>query len=258
MPDSTSLEMFQYESTTMRTAVVAGEPWFAQADTLALLDLNRSSASSLDEDEKGVHTVDTLGGPQKIAFVSESGFYSLILRSRKPEAKAIKRWITREVLPTIRKTGNYSAAPKPAELTRSDLARMVLAAEAELADTKAELEQAAPAAAAWDALAEAEGDYSLRDAAQILSRDPAITTGQNRLMVSIRELGMVDGTGQPYQRHIAHLQLRVTSYPHPHTSEPVLSKQLRVTVLGLKYLHSKLGGTQPLRLIQSVRKELGA
>ena len=125
-------------------------------------------------------------------------------------------------------------------------------------ETKAELEQAAPAAAAWDALAEAEGDYSLRDAAQILSRDPAIKTGQNRLMVSIRELGMVDGTGQPYQRHIAHLQLRVTSYPHPHSGEPVLSRQIRVTVGGLKYLHTKLGGTQPLRLIQSVRQELNA
>jgi DNA-damage-inducible protein D len=157
------------------------------------------------------------------------------------------------------KTREAETAPTTAAmLTRSDLARMILAAESELAETKAELEQAAPAAAAWDALAEAEGDYSLRDAAQILSRDPAIKTGQNRLMVSIRELGMVDGSGQPYQRHIAHLQLRVTSYPHPHSGEPVLSRQIRVTVSGLKYLHTKLGGTQPLRLMQSVRQELNA
>lgn len=121
--------------------------------------------------------------------------------------------------------------------------------------TRAELEQAAPAAAAWDALADAEGDYSLREAAQILSRDQAIDTGQNRLMVTIRELGMVDASGQPYQKHISHLRLRVTSYEHPHTGEPVLSKQIRVTVLGVKYLHTKLGGVQPLRLIQPVRKD---
>lgn len=86
------------------------------------------------------------------------------------------------------------------------------------------------------------------EAAQILSRDSAITTGQNRLMMSIREFRMVDGSGLPYQKHIEHLLLRATSYEHPHTHEPVLSKQVRVTTQKLKYLHKRLGGTQPLHL----------
>lgn len=124
-----------------------GEPWFVASDVAAILDLGnaRSSLALLDEDEKGVHTVDTLGGPQQTTTVNESGLYSLVLRSRKPEAKAFKRWITREVLPAIRKTGGYGVAVNPAELSRGDLARMVLAAEEELAITSAALTAAQPA-----------------------------------------------------------------------------------------------------------------
>ncbi|NKV94954.1 phage antirepressor protein [Rhodococcus hoagii] len=115
-----------------------------------------------------------------------------------------------------------------------------------LAEAKvAELE---PAAAAWESLADAEGDYSLREAAQILSRDPAINTGQNRLAKSLRELGVLDRRGEPYQTHINHIRRRPTAYTHPHTGEPKLSSQLRITVPGLRYLHGKLGGTRPLRL----------
>lgn len=96
------------DETAVRVVMIDGEPWFVTAHVLALLDLNRSSAATLDDDEKGVHTVDTLGGPQQVSVISESGLYSLILRSRKTEAKAIKRWVTHEVLPSIRRTGSYS------------------------------------------------------------------------------------------------------------------------------------------------------
>jgi DNA-damage-inducible protein D len=105
-----------------------------------------------------------------------------------------------------------------------------------------------PAAQAWDVLASASGDYSLRDAAHILNRDPAISTGQNRLLRSIREFDMVDRNGVPYAKHASHLVERATSYNHPHTGEPVLSKQVRVTVQGLRYLHRRLGGEGALQL----------
>jgi prophage antirepressor-like protein len=98
---------FTYEGTPMRTVVVESEPWFVSMDALDILGLHRSSLTALDDDEKGVHTVDTLGGVQRVGIISEPGLYSLILRSRKPEAKAFKRWITHEVLPspvTISKT----------------------------------------------------------------------------------------------------------------------------------------------------------
>lgn len=64
----------------------------------------------MDDDEKGVNTIDTPGGKQEISIVSESGLYALIFKSRRPEAKKFRRWVTSEVLPAIRKTGSYSAA----------------------------------------------------------------------------------------------------------------------------------------------------
>lgn len=81
------------------------------ADVCRALGLgnSRQTLSYLDDDEKGVITSDTLGGKQEMSTINEPGLYSLILRSRKPEAKAFKRWITHEVIPAIRKTGGYIA-----------------------------------------------------------------------------------------------------------------------------------------------------
>ena len=92
-----------------------GAPWFVAKDVCECLELGnpRSSLALLDEDEKGVHSVDTPGGPQEMTIVSEPGLYSLILRSRKPEAKAFKRWVTHDILPSIRKTGGYGSLAIP-------------------------------------------------------------------------------------------------------------------------------------------------
>lgn len=93
----------------VRVVDVNGEPWFVARDVCECLELTNTSQtlSYLDDDEKGITTNDTPGGQQEMSIVSEAGLYSLILRSRKPEAKAFKRWITHEVLPAIRKTGGY-------------------------------------------------------------------------------------------------------------------------------------------------------
>ncbi len=84
-------------------------PGWAQFFFCECLDIgnSRDAVAALDEDEKGVDSIDTPGGAQEMSIISEAGLYSLILRSRKPEAKAFKRWITHEVLPAIRKTGGY-------------------------------------------------------------------------------------------------------------------------------------------------------
>lgn len=88
-----------------------GSFWFVAADVCRALDIgnSRQALTRLDEDEKGVISNDTPGGRQEMSTVNEPGLYSLVLSSRKPEAKAFKRWITHEVIPTIRKTGEYSA-----------------------------------------------------------------------------------------------------------------------------------------------------
>ncbi|WP_328285402.1 TraK family protein [Fundidesulfovibrio putealis] len=112
-PDS--LIPFAFEDSLVRaTADGQGNPWFVANDVCKVLGLAnpRDAVSALDEDEKGVATTDTLGGQQKVLTISESGLYSLVFRSRKPQARSFRKWVTAEVLPTIRRTGRYEAPPE--------------------------------------------------------------------------------------------------------------------------------------------------
>ena len=94
----------------VRVVVCEGEPWFVAKDVCECLELTNTSQtlSHLDDDEKGIISNDTPGGKQEMSIISEPGLYSLILRSRKPEAKAFKQWIIHEVVPSIRKRGLYA------------------------------------------------------------------------------------------------------------------------------------------------------
>ena len=97
-----------YKDHPVRIVEQDGEPWFVARDVCEILDLDKSSgARGLASDEKGLHSVQTLGGEQKIQIVSEPGLYRLIFKSRKKEAENFKRWVCHNVLPSIRKTGAY-------------------------------------------------------------------------------------------------------------------------------------------------------
>lgn len=109
---SINITPFSFEGFAVRTIQIDGEPWFVAADVCDSLTVATEQTRRLDEDEKGLRTVQTLGGPQDMLVINESGLYSLILTSRKPEAKRFKKWVTREVLPAIRKTGSYSIQPQ--------------------------------------------------------------------------------------------------------------------------------------------------
>lgn len=111
-----------------------GMPWFVAADVCAVLALpdTHKAVGRLDDDEKATATVPTLGGTQSMTTINESGLYSLILGSRKPEARAFKRWVTHEVLPTIRRTGQYAVSgaqpgPQPPALPPSSPAILIRA-----------------------------------------------------------------------------------------------------------------------------------
>lgn len=247
---------FSYSGREVRTVIRDGEPWFVGRDVCSILDIvdARASLNLLDEDERdSVPVTDSMGREQDTIVINEPGLYSLILRSRKPEAKKFKRWVTHEVLPAIRKTGKYAvpAVTAPVDVSsigRRELAAMVIA-EADRADAaEAKVAALAPAAASWEQLAEASGDYSLRDAAHILDRDPSIKTGQNRLAAHLRAIGWCSQDGRPYQRHVeaGRLVARSVTYEHPHTGEPTSTTQLRITPKGLGELHRLMGGSAPL------------
>ena len=114
------LQIFSHEQFgQVRTVILNGEIWFVAADVCRALELSdtHKAVDRLDDDEKGTNSIPTLGGPQDMLTVNEPGLYALILGSRKPEARAFKRWITHEVLPQIRRTGAYFTG-EPADCSR--------------------------------------------------------------------------------------------------------------------------------------------
>lgn len=123
------LQVFQYEGKQVRTVEKDGETWWVLKDVCAVLGIlkHRDVAARLDADERGSVRVDTLGGTQEMVCVNESGLYHVILRSDKPNAKPFRRWVTKEVLPEIRRKGSYGENRAVAALAEQvgQLAEMV-------------------------------------------------------------------------------------------------------------------------------------
>ncbi|MCB1092286.1 MAG: Bro-N domain-containing protein [Verrucomicrobiae bacterium] len=117
MNTDTTITPYLFGESTIRTTLFDSKPWFVAKDVCDCLGLGnvsqavngnaKAGALGLDEDEKGITNLDTLGGTQEILIVNESGLYALVFKSRKPEARAFRKWVTSEVLPAIRKHGAY-------------------------------------------------------------------------------------------------------------------------------------------------------
>ncbi|MEU8157972.1 BRO family protein [Micromonospora sp. NPDC048986] len=257
----TAVEVFQFPATgqQIRTLIRNGEPIFCVADVCRGLQHSNPSVAMrlIDEDDRVMVDLRETDSPNlnrtsinpQMWFVTESGFYALALASQAPGAKAFKRWITHDVLPSLRKTGRYALPAQHVLPTTYAQALRELAATVEERDfARAELETAAPKAEAWDVLASAHGDYSVREAAFILNRDPAISTGQQRLFRLLREWRLIDSNDIPYADHASHVRLRARAYQSPRSGEDRVSEQVRITADGLRYLHKRLGGADPLQV----------
>ncbi|WP_263282063.1 phage antirepressor KilAC domain-containing protein [Leifsonia sp. ZF2019] len=229
--------------------VLDDEPWFVATDVSSALGYRMASdmGRNLDEDEKGTHILRTPGGNQTVSIISEAGLYSAALRSRVAQAKPFKRWVTHEVLPAIRRTGGYVVEAQRALPHDFASALHELLAEVEAHDaTRAELAEAAPRADAWNAIASAEGDYSVGDAAKILTRG-GIPTGPQRLFTQLAEIKWIyrggDGKWRAFAERMekGYLSEKAQFHHHPGTGELVLDPpQVRVTVKGIDRLRQRL------------------
>ena len=115
---SSAIKLFENPLFKARVIMRCSEPWFVAKDACDCLKITNVSQAcqTLDDDEKGIYKVYTLGGSQDMMLISESGLYALIMRSNKPEAKVFRKWVTSEVLPSIRKTGSYGMS----QISRKD------------------------------------------------------------------------------------------------------------------------------------------
>lgn len=115
------VKLFDFESNKIRTVMIDNEPYFVGKDVCNVLGYTNSRdaiKTHVFEDDKGVETIDTLGGKQNMTIINESGLYALIFGSRLESAKKFKRWVTSEVLPTLRRTGGYRLPQTPEEKIR--------------------------------------------------------------------------------------------------------------------------------------------
>jgi anti-repressor protein len=190
----------------------SSEPWFVAKDVCECLELDLASgARGLDDDEKGLHTVQTPGGAQEMSIVSEAGLYSLILRSRKPEAKTFKRWITHEVLPAIRKHGGYLTPAKLEEalLNPDTLIRLATDLKEEREKRQAlEVKAAAdrPKVVFAESIEVAKTSILIGEMAKLIKQATGYDMGQNRFFDWLRANGYLHKSGSaknmPTQRCI--------------------------------------------------------
>ena len=150
---------FQFNNTEVRVIEIDNQIWFVASDVATVLKYRDALnlVRILDNDEKDTHIVSTLGGDQEVTIINESGFYHAVLKSRKPEAKPLRKWVTSEVLPAIRKTGKYEtpnlktkkSLPNGLTLDQCDAVKSLVRARVEALPKE---KQAKAAITCWSAL----------------------------------------------------------------------------------------------------------
>lgn len=248
---STFIITHQFQAEQVRVLEIDGEPWFVASDVARILGYRDAAnlCRRLDDDDRGTRSVSTPGGEQRMTVVSEPGLYAAVLGSQVPGARDFKRWVTHEVLPQIRRTGQYGAPVR--ELSGPELmARALIEADSTIKAQAAELEAARPKVEVADRLLDATTDLSVRDAANALTR-AGFRIGQNRLFALLHEIGWAyrgrDGSWRPDNVALTAGRLSVLpmSHYHPRTGELVLDPpQLRVTPKGLALLLREHGPRQ--------------
>lgn len=226
----------------VRTTVIDGEPWFVAADVCRALDLGNPTRAldRLDNDERTLISIKGASNGKPVNGVNEPGLYSLVLGSRKPEAKAFKRWITHEVIPAIRKTGGYHVPQSPEE----QMAQGLLAAQKLLAEKDKRIEEMRPKEIFADAVSVSKTDILIGDLAKLIKQN-GHDIGQKRLFSWLREKGyLIKRKGldwnMPTQKAMEMKLFRVKETVVTHADgHTTVSKTPKVTGKGQVYFVNK-------------------
>ena len=236
----------------LRTIVKDGEPWFVAVDVCKALKLtnSRMAVDRLDADEKGVNSTDTLGGKQNMAIVSESGLYTLILGSRKPQAHDFKRWVTHDVIPTIRHTGGYVANDDLFISTYLPFAdantKLLFRTTLETIRKQNKLiEQQKPLVAFANQVTNSKDTIDIGQLAKVV-HDEHINIGRNKLFQWLRSKKMLRDNNEPYQSYIDNGYFKVIeTIKHTTYGDKIFTKTL-------------VTGKAQAYIVERLRKEFGS
>lgn len=239
------VQLFNFESHEVRSLLLNNEPWFVGKDVAEALGYSKARnaiATHIDsEDKKDAPIQGTLGGVQEMTVINESGLYSLVLSSKLPSAKKFKRWVTSEVLPALRKTGQYQVK----ELSGSELmAKALIEAQSVLAAKDKVIEEMKPKVVFADAVATSHTSILVGELAKILKQN-GIDMGQKRLFAWLREKGYLikrQGTdyNMPTQKamELGLFEIKEGSYVNG-SGVNITTKTPKVTGKGQQYFINK-------------------
>ena len=242
-------EIFNFRGQDVRTVIINNEPYFVGKDVAEILGYTNSRQAlknHVDEDDKGVSKCDTPGGKQDLVIINESGLYSLILSSKLPQAKEFKRWVTSEVLPTIRKHGMFATDEL---LDNPDFAIATLQKLKEEREAKklleATIEEQKPKVIFANAVSASHTSILVGEFAKLM-RQNGVNMGQNRMFVWLRENGyLINRKGSdknmPTQKsmELGLFEIKETTINHSdgHIS---INKTPKITGKGQLYFADKL------------------
>ncbi|WP_348681664.1 phage antirepressor [Lactobacillus intestinalis] len=253
------LQLFNFENQQVRTLEIDGKPYFVGKDVATILGYAKPANAinqHVDVEDKGVTKMMTPGGNQNIQIINESGLYSLILSSKMPNAKKFKRWVTSEVLPTIRKHGIYMTDQKAYDITHDQsgatLADLLQQAADQLKAKDIQIEKMKPKALFADAVATSKNDILIGQLAKILKQN-GYNTGQNRLFKWLRDHHYLCGKGirynQPTQKamNLGLFKVRERTVNNPDGSTRI-TVTTKVTGKGQQYFINRFLNSEPSQL----------
>lgn len=235
---------FDFNNNEVRVINQDGEPWFVAADVCRILEIKNTTQAlgRLDADEKSMLNIGLSGGATNA--VNESGLYTLVLASRKPEAKAFKRWVTHEVIPSIRRHGGYMAGQDhmtPEEMALASMRWL----QSKVDEQARQLEAQAPKVLFADSVATSKTSILVGELAKILKGN-GVEIGQNRLFAWLRDNGYLikqrgEAWNSPTQYAMERGLFEVKESTHQQPDGTVrITRTTKVTGKGQQYFVNKL------------------
>lgn len=232
---------------SVRTVCIDGEPWLVGKDVAEILGYKETAKAirtHVDDEDKGVSILDTPGGKQQYIAINESGFYSLVLSSKLPTAKKFKRWVTSEVLPTIRKTGGYVANEDVFVETYLPFAdepiKQLFRIQCRVINQLNErIRRDEPKVKFADHVGDSTNVIDVNRMAKLCA-DHGIRIGRNRLFAWLRSRGILMGGNIPYQEYIDNEYFRVKESVYESNGQTRTYQQTFVTGKGQQYILSRL------------------